>query len=579
MYPFADTRPFAGSAQGGSPQQALTQSREFVRLWHGFMTARATLGLMLLLFQTTLYSLGQTTSRLPLALCLTYFVAALSVRLLSRPRPLGRHFDLPWVAMIGVDVAVFSILQFMQTSSVNYTPLLALPVLLASVLGSQLLALGTAAGVTLLLLGHAAWLAARLPMDAAPLYIEAALTSTGSFAIAILAHQLSVRLASEEQRARHSQLAARAQQQVNQLVIESMNDGILVVNARGMVHAANPAARHMLHLHDRALPDTSFDLSAEPGWQELVSLALLSHRQQSPLQADITLVHETQGPRRIHVQTRLTPASENHSENLCVMFLQDQREMQARMRTEKLASMGRMSAAVAHEIRNPLAAITQANALLDEDLDEPRHRQLTQLVRQNARRLEKIVEDILDISRVQDRDRSLPPSTLELMPLLADMCCDWAAQNPPRPALQPRLPAPRLVVNFEPDHLRRVLFNLLDNAHRHASARPGAIQVSAHVSAWGMVVMDVWSDSAPMEQSVERHLFEPFFSSNSRSSGLGLYICRELCEKHGAFIGHRRSRRDVEGNSVEGNEFFVSLRQTRVDTGALDNRMLFTPWH
>lgn len=578
MHPFADTS-FAESTPAALPHQALAQSREFVRLWHGFMTARAALGLMLLLFQITLYGLGQTTSKLPLALCLAYFAAALSVRMLSQPRPLGRHFDLQWMALIGVDLAVFSSLQFMQTSSVNYTPLLALPVLLASVLGSQLLALGTAAGITLLLLGHAAWQATRLLTDAAPLYIEAALTSAGSFAIAVLAHQLSVRLASEEQRARHNQLAVRAQQQVNQLVIESMNDGILVVNARGLVHAANPAARHMLHIHDRALPETSFDLSAESGWQELASLATQSHRQQSPQQADITLMHETQGPRRIHVQTRLTPAGESHAENLCVMFLQDQREMQARMRTEKLASMGRMSAAVAHEIRNPLAAITQANALLDEDLQEPRHRQLTQLVRKNARRLNKIVEDILDISRIQSRDQSLPPAMLELKPTLADICSDWASQNRSRTAPQPRWPAPRLFVNFEPEHLRRVLFNLLDNAHRHASARHGAIQVSAHVSAWGMVVLDVWSDSPLMEQSVEQHLFEPFFSSNSRSSGLGLYICRELCEKHGAFIGHRRSRREVEGSSVEGNEFFVSLRQARTNTEAPDNRMLFTPWH
>ena len=72
------------------------------------------------------------------------------------------------------------------------------------------------------------------------------------------------------------------------------------------------------------------------------------------------------------MRTRLTAARGGGAESLCVMFLQDLREMEARMRTEKLASMGRMSAAVAHEIRNPLAAIAQANALLEEDLQRPR---------------------------------------------------------------------------------------------------------------------------------------------------------------------------------------------------------------
>ena len=82
-------------------------------------------------------------------------------------------------------------------------------------------------------------------------------------------------------------------------------------------------------------------------------------------------------PRRVHVRTRLTASHDSQSDSLCVMFLEDLREMEARLRTEKLAAMGRMSAAVAHEIRNPLAAITQANALLEEDLSDPAQKQLS----------------------------------------------------------------------------------------------------------------------------------------------------------------------------------------------------------
>lgn len=125
-----------------------------------------------------------------------------------------------------------------------------------------------------------------------------------------------------------------------------------------------------------------------------------------------------------------------------------------------------------------------------------------------------------------------------------------------------------------------MLVNLLDNARRYASGRAESIRVTTQVAVNQHIVLSVWSDGPPMEQSVERHLFEPFFSSESRSSGLGLYICRELCEGHGATIGYQRASRMTTGAPLEGNEFFVSLRRVRSpsdDTSA--KRMSFIPWH
>jgi two-component system sensor histidine kinase PilS (NtrC family) len=80
----------------------------------------------------------------------------------------------------------------------------------------------------------------------------------------------------------------------------------------------------------------------------------------------------------------------------------------------------------------------------------------------------------------------------------------------------------------------------------------------------GQGALSVWSDGQPMDQSVERHLFEPFFSSESRSSGLGLYICRELCEGHGASIAYYRTLRNVRGMPVEGNEFLMTFRTKHI---------------
>jgi two-component system sensor histidine kinase PilS (NtrC family) len=125
-------------------------------------------------------------------------------------------------------------------------------------------------------------------------------------------------------------------------------------------------------------------------------------------------------------------------------------------------------------------------------------------------------------------------------------------------------------VVFDPDHLRRVLVNLLDNALRYIGKHPDSLQISTGISATGQVGLQVWSDGAPLEKTVEQHLFEPFFSSESRSSGLGLYICRELCERHGATISYQRVPRHTDRGLVHGNAFVVGFRAQRPVAGVED---------
>ena len=130
---------------------------------------------------------------------------------------------------------------------------------------------------------------------------------------------------------------------------------------------------------------------------------------------------------------------------------------------------------------------------------------------------------------------------------------EWAIQNNASRRMQVVTDAAHVAVWFESDHLRRLMVNLLDNSLRYASRSEQAIQVSTQVISAGHARLAVWSDGQPLEKTVQTHLFEPFFSSESRSSGLGLYICRELCERYGARIGYRRVWRSTQ----EGNEFFV----------------------
>ena len=532
-----------------------TDLTSFNRLWHTFMAARVTIAGVLVVLQAFLYALGNVGNGWSIAVCIAYLCATLAVQLLSQPQLPGNTFDAQWVSTIGVDVIAFSALNFLQSSGINYTPLFALPVLLASVLGHLLLALGTVASVTLLLLANVWWLSHDSMGEMGARFLQAGLSSSGFFAVAVLANQLALRLARQEKLTKNTQSIVRMQAQVNQLVIEALPDGVLVIDGNGIVRSANPASRRLLASGDttRMAP---FVLTKEASWQPLAEIVRITLMLKVPQAVDVNLEFPGRNTRRLHVRTLLAQSQDSSHESLCVMFLEDLREIEARVRVEKMAAMGRMSAAVAHEIRNPLAAISQANALLEEDLQDPVHRQLTTMISQNAQRLAKIVADILNISHAEERGPPLLEASLRLDTAMMRIASDWAKQTASTYITQITLNAEQAFVTFDFEHLRRLMINLLDNALRYASQTPGAIQVTTHLSSQKQVRLSVWSNGRPIEKTVQAHLFEPFFSSESRSSGLGLYICRELCEQYGALIGYQRS----QFSAMDGNEFFVVFK-------------------
>ena len=532
------------------------------RILRTYIAARAALGLALVLLPWVAVLL--VGSRLPLPLLLlslAYAGQAVSLWLLRDGDGAAVYGDgllrRQWLSTIGADLLVFALLRLLdETPQLNFSALLVLPVLMAGVLTSRLSALATAAAATFVLLA-AVWVGPLREADVLLQLSQAGLGGAGLFLAALLASELSLRLAGEERSARDSLELARQQTLLNRLVIEEMTEGVLVVDRAGRLRAINPAGRQLLGEAGArlVLPCPMDEVPAFTGLCQALQQAYVQGRWPDAAREQLLTPAEGEA-RAVQVRARFTrrrdidPGSPG-PKDICVLFLEDLRAVRARQRQDKLAAMGRVSAGIAHEIRNPLAAIDQANALLLEDGLPPTQERLARIVSDNVSRLKRIVDDVMAVAPGADDQRIVIDASAEA----AQVCGDWRRTAAPALAAESRLSLHLadgpLRVLFDPEHLRRVLVNLLDNAARHASDASGAVQVVlARVPGAPMVRLSVASDGQPVAAEVERHLFEPFFSTRSRGSGLGLYICRELCERHGASIEFRRGPASVRHRNV-----------------------------
>ena len=555
---------------------ARAQDTSLIRVYRTYAAARAAVGVGLVAVVGTSSLMGLRSSEWLALVAVAYAVQAITLWLLprfgalARPQSRAAQRRRQWLVTIGVDLAAFSVLHLMEVSvSLNYAALLVLPVLMAGVLTSRLLALGTAAAAALVLL--AAALRDLGSAEAPALMLQSGLLGLGLFMITLLAGELAARLAREEVAARGSLELARQQAQLNRLVIEEMADGVLVVDRRLLVRAANPAARALLV--DQGLsPAAPFSLEQRPEWSALQQAAqqAVAKGQWPDAGQDVTLAFGEGHTRTLRLRVRFMRgradgrrermdegAADQSLQPVAVLLLEDLRTLQARIRQEKLAAMGRVSAGIAHEIRNPLAAIAQANALMMEDALAPAQLRLARMVADNVERLKRLVDDVMEVAPGAEPIQR----TIDASMTVGQAASEWArTMQLPMGAnsrLRAEVSAEAIGVHFDPEHLRRVLVNLLDNAHRHASAEPGSIFLRLAKRDEHWIALSVLSDGAPIASEVERRLFEPFFSTRSRGSGLGLYICRELCERYGARIEYR-PRPAAERLR---NEFVVTLRR------------------
>jgi two-component system sensor histidine kinase PilS (NtrC family) len=214
-----------------------------------------------------------------------------------------------------------------------------------------------------------------------------------------------------------------------------------------------------------------------------------------------------------------------------VVVLDDMTELEMQAQKMKLASLGLLTANLAHEIRNPLSAIRHAAGLLKEDAHDALSIKLTRIIDDNAMRLNGLVEDVLSLNR-RDRMQRVEIDLGVFMPAFVQA---YELREGLPPGVMRVSVTQSAKICFDSGHLEQILWNLIRNAWRYCLRQPGSIRIRLHAEA-ARVEIEVINDGPGISQEVQAHLFEPFYTTDNQGTGLGLYIARELAEANGALL-------------------------------------------
>jgi two-component system sensor histidine kinase PilS (NtrC family) len=388
-------------------------------------------------------------------------------------------------------------------------------------------------------------------------YLGAGLLGAVVFLIVSVAQLVRGRIVETEALAEQRGVDLRNLVELNEYIIQHLRESIAVVDGDGQVRLMNESAMKHLGATPRGRSGALHSLSPELArrlalWRgagagsggvrlaggessatrsSAVALAAAGNTSEAELSSAFVAADGS-----TVIKPHFAPLGADRSGGV-VVFLEDTSLIAERVQQTKLAALGRLSASIAHEIRNPIGAMSHAGQLLAESANtSAEEKRLTDIIRVNANRVSKIVESVLALSR-RDQTR---PERLQLKAWMQDFVHEFVQTlELYEGAVSVTSGEADLEAEMDPTHLHQIVWNLCDNAVKYASEAAGAIAVElgcGRLETSGRPYLEVADRGPGIEPDKAEQIFEPFYTGHVGGTGLGLYICRELCERNGATL-------------------------------------------
>lgn len=449
-----------------------------------------------------------------------YWVFALATFASRRSRKGGFDFRLSVQAI--VDIVALTLMMYASGGHRSGLAFMMLIVLAgAGLVGQGRLVVFYAAVAAIAVLGEHGFRLVTGSVQGADM-VPVAITAAGFFAVAVISRYVGQRAMTNEELARRRGVDLANQMHINERVIRDMQDGALVIDSDGRLRQWNPRAQLLLGV---PLQTGALIRDVAPEVGRHVEDGQGIGEQAIP-------VRLPDGAREIAV--RIVPASERGD---LLVYIEDLGRLQDQARELKLAALGRLTANMAHEIRNPLSSITHAAELLREEKRAETQVRLTRIINDNAQRIERLIRDVLELGR---RDR-VQPESIRLLPFLEGFLEELSLhQGDLTSRVWVDCPE-ELVVRCDRVHLNQILGNLVGNALRYCTDEPGAVKlrVSLHGAPGGSgdrVELHIVDNGCGISEALQTQVFEPFVTTYSKGTGLGLFIARELAAANDAIL-------------------------------------------
>ncbi len=508
------------------------QNRQIFAIYNLYRLVLALILLPSFYYRAPTSPLGSVDTELFLSLCFFY----LGINTLTQLLPLLRISQQGEV-LLHAGVLVLDILTLVLFSytcggvSSGMAHLLIIPIATGSILFSTRLSTFYAAIGTIAAIYSEIYLYFTT-FSSQNYYVQAGMLGLTLFATSLSLQYLGGRIRQKEVINRMQADSIQSLQEINQQIIQRMQTGILVVEPDGRLLNFNSSARKLLH--DPALSPNGDD-------KELHLPAILLE-QLRIWQGDPNMRAQpfrvVENGRQIQANFTYLQAGPQSS---ILIFLEDHTQLSSRTQHLKLMALGRLTASIAHEVRNPLGAISHASQLLEESTSiSGEDQRLLNIINTHTQRISAIIQNILELSRhrqdVQER--------LNARPWLEAFVDRFS--NSYQEAINVRLdvvPDP-VFIRFNTSQLEQLLTNLCDNGLRYSRQQAGNSNIEIRVSNHpftGTPVLDVIDEGPGVPAAQQEQIFEPFFTTEKGGTGLGLFICREICEANQAQIFFRRT--------------------------------------